>query len=174
MRLWRVHHHVEIERKSADDGRGDDEPPFSSAAGGQCAQYARQNRACKGDGRAPFAIGRHKDAGKQNDAGNSCFCGPFHPTPPGLRSLRRSAEIRISFKPSALSLRPVPKVKHGPRRYLRRDFTFALDMTANGGATVINTRMNTITKPNMNSPTLFGFSVEHDSVKQDKDGAPRR
>ncbi len=40
-------------------------------------------------------------------------------------------------------------------------------MTANGGTTVMSTRTNTITKPNMIALAFFGFSVE-----QDKDGAP--
>jgi hypothetical protein len=40
--------------------------------------------------------------------------------------------------------------------YLRRDFAFAVAMTANGGATVMNTRTNTINKTDMTFPTFFG------------------
>jgi len=45
-------------------------------------------------------------------------------------------------------------------RYLRRDFALAVAMTANGGATVIRTRIITINKPNMIHLAFFGFSVE--------------
>jgi hypothetical protein len=78
----------------------------------------------------------------------------------GLSTDRRKSGFRSTH--SARSLRPVPKGNLGLRRYLRRDFTFALAITAKGGATVISTRMNTITKPNMISPTFFGFSVEQE------------
>jgi hypothetical protein len=90
------------------------------------------------------------------------------------RHLRRFA-VHSADRPksgflSAESARSLdPKINLGPQSYLRRDFAFALAMTANGGATVIRTRTNTITKPNMFFLTFFGFSVE-----QDKNGLSNR
>jgi hypothetical protein len=52
--------------------------------------------------------------------------------------------------------------------YLRRDFVFALAMTANGGATVIRTSAKIINKPNMICLAFFRLSL-----KLDKDGAPQ-
>jgi hypothetical protein len=47
--------------------------------------------------------------------------------------------------------------------YLRRDFAFALAMTANGVATVIKTSAKTMTKPNMICLAFFGFSLKQDN-----------
>jgi hypothetical protein len=68
--------------------------------------------------------------------------------------------IRTSVQP----IEPAVKVRSRrqnpePQNYLRRDFAFALAMTAKGEATVTRTRAKTITKPNMIFLAFLGFSV---------------
>jgi hypothetical protein len=75
-------------------------------------------------------------------------------------------QIIDRYRESVQPIRPVCqgcglKAKHRlAHGYLRRDFAFAVAITAIGGATVISASTKTITKPNMIFPAFFEFSVE--------------
>jgi hypothetical protein len=76
---------------------------------------------------------------------------------PGRRLTDGRADHKESPRDTA-NRESLPK-KYKRQGYLRRGFSFAVAMAANGGATVMSTRTKTITKPNMIFLAFFGFSV---------------